>query len=177
MNLRDPITMVGQKVNSEGSALVRAITETGLEFTSANNSDAYAYCTVVYDPSAGDTILAVRNDSKTNALYPVRLVINNGATASSYDIHVITASFTAAGTTVVPVNLNTKGSVNPDITAIADETGNTQGTLLETVFMAADSRREIDLLGLTLAQGHTVAVDMTEDGASGEQSITIIAHH
>ena len=43
--------------------------------------------------------------------------------------------------------------------------------------MAADSRREIDLLGLTLAQGHTVAVDMTEDGASGEQSITIIAHY
>ena len=176
MNLRDAQTLMGQTVNSGGQAVVRAVVETALEHTSQKNENSYVYCAVTYDPSAADTILAVRNDSKTDVLHPVKLVINNGATASSFDIHLITAAFTAAGTAITPINLNSKGDVNPEITAIADETGNSQGTLIETVFMAADTRREIGLLGLHLNQDHTIAVDMTEDGAATEVSCSLYCH-
>jgi hypothetical protein len=176
MNIRDPITMVGQIVDSEGLAVVRAVTETELEHTSQINQDAYSYTSVVYDPSAGDTILCVRNDSKTKVLHGVKVIINNGATASSFDVHQILTSFTAAGVTVAATNLNSKGSVGPDITAIADETGNVQGNLIETVFAAADSRTVIDLLGYDFNQDHAIGIDMTEDGAANEVSVTAIVH-
>lgn len=176
MVTRDAQTMIGMKVDEEGAGVVRAIVETELEHTSQINEDAFSYTSVVYDPSAGDTIIFIRNDHKTLPLHGVSVKINNGATASSFDIHVGTASITAAGTTITPLNLNTKGPLNPDITAIADETANSQGTLFETIFMGADSREVVDCLGLNLAQGHWIGVDMTEDGAANEVSVTVICH-
>jgi hypothetical protein len=177
MNLRDPLTMIGGRVEDDGNTLVRAITETGLEHESQQHERAYTWTSIPYDGAAQDTIICVRNDSKTLILHPQWIVINNGATASEYQIYIVTAAFTIAGTVITPLNMNTKGAVNPDISAYADETGNTaQGRMWERTYMPVDSRRFFDLRGLDLNQDHAIGVDMVADGG-GEQSITICAHH
>ena len=171
--IRDPLTGDAMRVTEDGRGEVRA--DVALENASGKKL-AFLWHSVPYDPAAADTILAVKNTSSTRLLNLTDLWINNGATASEYQVHILTASYTSAGTAVTGVNLNPSSSKAAEATAHADETGNTQGTRIHTTYLPVDATRHIDLRGWSLGQNVAIAVDIVADGG-GEQSVSIVGYY
>jgi len=173
---RDGSTWRGGEINAEGQKVVKSIEESEYEHAS-NLGQAWMWCSAPATFAAADTVLAVRNDSKTLPLHITAIKIHNGDTASRFDVHIITSDYTSAGTTVTPTNPNTdsNASATADATSHADETGNTQGSVIEYPYLAVDSEEIIDARGVDLAQNSAIAVDMVAGGT--EVSVTIYGHY
>ena len=167
------------KVTEDGGGKVRAIVELEIEHASQINQDAYMWTSVPYSTSANDTILALRNDSKTLTLHMTEVHINTGSVASVYKEHLITTAYTAAGTAVVGVNMNTAASNKlADTTAVADETGNTiaVANIIRYVNLPVDGQEKIDLRGIDLTGDTAIAVDIVAASAA-EASVTFVGHY
>jgi hypothetical protein len=123
---------------------------------------------------ASDTLLLLRNDS-ASPLVIDQIIVTNGNVASRYEGHIITAAFTAAGTAVVPLNLNTGAASTAHVTCIADETGNTQGTVIYDIASSPTATTPsmviIQPMGLILARGISFAVDQVAESTAGACSI------
>ena len=127
---------------------------------------AYSFASLTYDPDAHDTILAVENNDPDQVL-KIKRIIFTSDTASL--IQVYTASgVTVAGTAaVVPVPLNRTTGRAALVTAICDETGNTeQGSSYTTKVLqkqvAENTLVDIDVDGaIVLPYDHMVGVDLT----------------
>lgn len=140
-----------------------------------DRGDAYVFHAIDADVVAGDTMLALRNDSPTRKLVIERIVVINGNVATLYAIHLITAAFTAAGTAVAGVNMNglSNKSAAALATAIHDETGNTQGAILQDVGagVAVETYDVPGLVGLVLAPGTAIGIDQVTESTAGSASI------
>lgn len=163
------------KVNADNKLETIAITHPFLQHESEVFGNAYVWSSGTIDIDAGDTVLLVKNTA-SGLLHIDRIVINNGSLASEYVIHIPTTTVTTpTGTTVTGTNLNTDSGNVAEATAISDETTNTQGNVVENVFLPVDSRQSVDVRGLFLARNSSVAVDVVEN--TTESSVSIFGHY
>ena len=132
-------------VDEEHCLSICGVAESMLSHAARVDKAAFTWTIVSYDYDAGDTILLVRNDSTTKILYidfAWAWIKTTGAILLQHP----TASFTIAGTAVTGVNMNTSGGA-ADATAKADETGNTQGDILDMKMNAAAAGPGVTFLG------------------------------
>lgn len=162
------------EVNKEQQLVVKAITQSELEHESEQNGAGYNWSSGTIDIDAADTVLLVKNTSDT-PLHIECIKISNGALASEYTIHLPTTEVTPTGTAVTGTNLNTGSSKVADADAKSDETNNSQGNIIKTVYLAVDSEHPEETPGLILAKNKSVAVDVVANTA--ESAVTIIGHY
>jgi len=159
------------EINSEGQAKVDRRSE--FERISEETGEAFIWTIETYDYSAGDTILLVRNDHASKKLRIHKIVLH-GDTETEVEIHIPTAAFTIAGTAVIGEALNRvfdKVSTTY-ATAKANETGNTQGDVIERVRIKADTDYSVSFRGaLILASEQAVGIDFVTVGAEAHVSI------
>jgi len=173
--VRDPGSGEGAKVNKEGQLTVNAITEKSIEHESEENGSAYNWSSDLVDVAAANgTVLLIKNTSDTN-LHIECIKVANGSTASEYTIHLPTTEVTVTGTTITGTNLNTTSANVAEATAAADETNNSQGNVLATMFLAVDSNDTFETPGLIIGKNKSVAVDVVVD--TTESAVTIIGHY
>lgn len=162
------------QVTSENQLVVSAVVATEFEHESEENGAAYNWSTDLVNLTGDDTVLLVKNTSDTS-LHIECIKIANGSVASEYTIHLPTTEVTVTGVTVTGTNLNTGSSNVAEASAASNESNNTQGTVIETKFLAVDSNVDISFVGLIIAKNKSIAVDVVEDTA--ESAITITAHY
>lgn len=162
-----------QKVNANGEALVAAVAESLFE-RSSEDGKSYNWSSGIINIDAADTVLLLKNTSDI-PLHVESITINNGSTASQYQVHLPTTEVTPTGTTVSPTNLNTGKSDVADATSRSDETNNSQGALIFTPMLAADENETINTVGLILAKNKSVGIDVVE--TTTEAGVTIRAHY
>ncbi|MHC4215827.1 MAG: hypothetical protein ACYSWP_20960, partial [Planctomycetota bacterium] len=109
------------EVNSSNQLQTRAVQVSALHNASLN-SEAYSWNAVTEDLAAAGTALAVRNDSDSKYLVIEKIYIRTNVT-NAIDIHLITSTYTSAGTAVTGVCLNKAKPTVADATAHANETG------------------------------------------------------
>ena len=163
------------EVNAENQLIIKAISESELEYESEVNGLAYSWASDIVDVAAGnDTVLLVKNLSD-KPLHILSIFIANGSTASEYTIHLPTTEVTPTGTAIVGTNLNTASSNVADALAKSLETDNTQGNVIGTVWLAVDKNIRIPTEGVILGKNKSVGVDVVAD--TSESAVTIIGHY
>jgi len=172
--IEDGATGVKAKVTPELQLSVSSVTQSELEHESEENGAGYNWCSNLINIDANDTVLLVKNDSDTT-LHIEYVEIDNGALASEYTIHLPTTEVTPTGVAVTGTNLNTGSSNVAEATAKSDETNNSQGNVLRTVFLAVDRGTIVKLPGLILGKNKSLAVDVVEN--TTESSVTIVGHY
>jgi hypothetical protein len=163
------------EVNKHGEVASRAASEPVAKRMSQLKGEAYVWTSQDADVDAADTLLAVRNN-EARPLYIDKVVLTGGNATSRYEGHVVTATYTSAGTVVNAFNLNTAYSgKSPDVTAHADETGNTQGTVIMDVAVLATTTIVYETPGLILSRNVALAFDQVTESTAG--SIQIWGHY
>ena len=163
------------EVNAENQLIIKAISESELEYESEVNGLSYNWASDLVDVAAGDdTVLLVKNLSD-KPLHILSVLIANGSTASEYTIHLPTTEVTPTGTAVVGTNLNTASSNVADALAKSLETNNTQGTVIGTVWLAVDRNILIPTTGVILGKNKSIGVDVIAD--TSESAVTITGHY
>lgn len=167
-----------QKVNSEGQALTFAVTQSELEHESEENGAAYVWATDSLDLDVGETLLLVKNTSDKK-LHIECVKISNGAAATQFKIHLPTTDVTvvagSGGAVVTGTNLNTASSEVADASAATDETGNSLGDTVRSLFLAINGEHSEPTPGLLLGKNKSVAIDcVTEPGTA---AASIIGHY
>ena len=164
------------EVNSDNQLTVKAVIETEIEFNSEAKGGAYAWASGTYNPATGDdTILLVKNTSDTLNLH-IDTVWLSTAVDTRVVIHLVTADVTLAGITIVGTNLNTNSSNVAPASAIRDETGNTQGTIIWSgEIFAASQPQVIEWDGaVILGKNISIGVDYVTDPTACD--VVIIGH-
>ena len=161
-------------VNDSLQLLTRAATVSALHEASLSGQ-AFAWNAVSADIDTGDTALLVRNDSSSKKLVIEKLYVWADV-AAAFDVHLVTASFTAAGTAVTGVCLNKASATVASATAYADETGNTQGDIILTLHSneLATDQFGIDYNfdgGVILGENQAIGVDIIGESAAFECTI------
>jgi hypothetical protein len=167
-------TGVIAEVNNVQQILTRAVSVSAIHEASLLGN-AFSWNAISADLTAADTALLVRNDSGTKYLVIEKLYIYSDV-ATAVDVHLVTTSFTAAGTVVTAVALNKSKSATADATAYADETGNTQGDIIVTLhtqeLTTAQQGFDYDFNGaVILGDDQAIGVDIVADSAGFECSI------
>lgn len=162
------------EVNDENQLVVAAVTESAIEHES-EDGQSYNWSSDLVDVAAVNaTVLLVKNLSDT-ALHIESIAVANGALESEYTVHLPTAEVTPTGTAITGTNLNTASSNVADALAKADETNNTQGNVIGTLFLAVNSNDTLPTPGLILGKNKSVGVDVVADTA--ESAVTITGHY
>ena len=161
-------------VSDVGQLSVLASTETEFDFISDTNGEAFIWTIETYNYDAADTIILVRNDHATKKLH-IEHIFLHGDTETEVEIHVPTTAFTIAGTNIV-VGQGLNRTFDLDATAYAsafdDETGNTQGDVIERRRIKADTDMTVDFDGaLILNTNKAVGVDFVTVGGEAHVSI------
>lgn len=140
----------------------RALVDARSDFqVAAENGDAFIWVMEQYDYTAVDTILLVRNDHSTKKLHITEVRVQQGAGEVEAEIHVPTAAFAATGTAVVGTNLNRESNKVAEATAIADETVNTQGTIVQRLHTLNGVEVVLDFKGaLKLGHDQAIGIDL-----------------
>jgi len=120
---------VTAEVNSDHQLSCKGVGVTAIHEATLKG-DAYSWNAISADLAAEDTALIVCNESKTKLLVIHKCYIACDL-ATAVDFHVGEPG-TWAGTAVTGVNLNTSSRNIASATAYADETGNTQGSIILT---------------------------------------------
>ena len=105
--------------------------------------------------------------------------ISNGAAATQYKIQLPTTDVTvvagSGGAVVTGTNLNSASSNVADASAATDETVNSLGDTVRTLFLAINAEHSEPTPGLLLGKNKSIAVDcITEPGTA---AATIIGHY
>ena len=157
------------KVTENNRLWTDAIAESPLAHACRYHAQAFAWTMVSYDFDAGDTILLVRNDSTTLMLYIDYVwawVKENSVIVLQHP----TATFTIDGTAVVGVNMNTASGVLADATAKGDETGNTQGDIIDVRYDYSTQSPGVRFLEhdgiIALGYHDAIGVDVVVDGGN-----------
>jgi len=159
------------EASSDGEILVK-----GDRWAAAvDRGDAYIFSSQDADINATDTMLCLRNDDQNRVLVIDRIAICNGDAATRYEVHLVTAAYTAAGTAVVGINCNPAYAdmVNGNgATCYGDETGNTQGSVFLDIGagVAVVSYGPYPI-GLKLRAGTAVGIDQVSESAAGAATI------
>ena len=162
-------------VNKEFQLTVAAVVQSELEHESEENSQAYNWSTNSLDLAVGETLLLVKNTSDT-PLHIECVKISNGSAATQFRIHIPTSEVTVTGTTVTGTNINTGGVANvADASAASNETNNSLGNTIRTLFLPINGEKSEELPGTILGKNKSIAVDcITEPGTA---AVTILAHY
>ena len=168
-----------QKINKEGQALVFSTTQSELEHESEQNGSGYTWASdVINAGAANDTTLLVKNTSDVH-LHIDSIFISCGSVSSEFTIHLPTTEVTvtagSGGAVVTGVNINTTSSNVADASAASNESNNSQGNVIGTVFLAIDRSQLISTPGLIIGKNKSIAVDTVED--TTEAAITITGHY
>lgn len=140
---------------------------------SLDSGSAFIWTSQDTDIDAADTMLLVRNDSEKPLIID-GFIITGGNAISRYECHIVTASFTAAGTAIANFNMNTGSANVANVTAFEDETGNTQGTVIYDITAGVTITVQVPTPGLVLAQGHSFGIDQVTESTAG--NVTIFGH-
>ncbi len=159
-----------QEVDSDGRAYVIARSIDELAVVAKEKGLAFSWSNVDYNYTAADTVLAVENNSPTRKLYITEILVA-GDTASEVIVHRPTTNVTMAGTAVTGVNLNGGSTEVAEATGIANETGNTQGSVLARVRIVAAGNSVAIKVPAVLAQNQMIGVDFVTEG--GAATVTI----
>ena len=156
------------EVSDVGAMLVSGLD--AITLNALTKGDAYVWTAQDADIDAADTMLAVRNDSHTQKLVIDRIELTNGNVATRYEIHKVTAAFTAAGTAATEINLGGTGKKAP-VSAYSDETGNTQGTVFAEIGAGVAVETYVRKVGMVLNEGEAIGVDQVTESTAGACSI------
>ena len=159
---------------SENRLLVKALVESDLSH-SAGEGHAYSWASGTYDPDAGDTILLVKNTSKTFDLHITQIWISTDVETRAI-IHLPTSEVTVTGTAISGINLNTGSSNVAEASAARNETNNTQGDIVWSGEVQATSDPYLlkPLGALIIAKNKSIGVDLVSAATAAD--ITIWAH-
>jgi len=148
-----------------------ARSEGRLFYASRDDGQAYTWVTATSTTAANDTILLLKNTSKTKNLYIDHFQITL-VTASVVTIHRPATVATPTGTAVAGTNLNGNSANVADATAIKDETTNALTVPLVKYQAVAATPETIETHGsLILGPDQSVAVDVVVAQASFECGI------
>jgi len=163
------------EVNKEQQLVVAAVTETSLEHESEENSQAFSWSSDSVNPAIDDTVLLLKNTSDTNL--HIEYAIISGSTTSEYTIHLPTTEVTpTGGTTVTGTNLNTGGKTEvADAIATSLETNNSQGNVIGSPFILADTTYLFPLPGVILGKNKSIGVDVVANTTLS--AVTIVGHY
>lgn len=162
------------RCTNEGSLVTQSIQEPELEHASGKG-DAWSFDSTELDIDAGDTMLFIRNDDDRPFLVD-RLIINGSNVVCTWDVNVGTSTATAAGTTITPVNLNTRFSgASIEMTAMSDETGHADGSTINRVKTAVSEHVELDMAGIVIQKNHWLQVNQETESTSG--SVIVLGHY
>lgn len=155
------------KVTKYNRLWVDGVAEPRMPHACRYHALAFSWTMVSYDYDAADTLLLVRNDSTTLMLYIEYVWMWADCGGSIVVLQRPTADFTIAGTAVTGVNMHAAGG-SPDATAKGDETGNTQGNIIDVKFHPGSSSPGVNFLQHdgVVALGHhdAVGVDVVTGG-------------
>lgn len=115
---RDGSTLQGQRILSDGEALVRAIVESEMEHVSAKESGSFAWSTTFATGGTNRDVLTIKNDNASKDLIIERVFLGADAAAVFTVGHV--TSGTPAGSTVTPTCLNRGAIRTAEATAFGD---------------------------------------------------------
>lgn len=163
-----------QKVLTGGEALTFAISESEAEHVSEHDGLLFNWSSGTVDVAAGGTVLLVKNTSSLN-LHVEFVDIDNGSLASEYTVHLPTTEVTVTGTAVTGTGLNSQRPEPAEASAASNETNNAQGNVIRTLFMSADTNRDVNTAGVILAKNKSIAVDVVEN--TSESAVTIIGFY
>ena len=167
-------TGVIAEVNDDKQLTTRAVSVSALHEASLSGQ-AFAWNAVSADIDAGDTALLVQNTSSSKKLVIEKIYVYSDV-ATAVDVHLVTASFTIAGTAVTGVCLNKANPTVAPATAKADETGNTQGNIIITLHTSelttSQEAVEYDFSGsVIIGQNQAIGVDLVAELAAFECTI------
>lgn len=128
--------------------------------------DAYIFTSQDADVAAAATLLIVRNDSHTQKLVMVRIELTNGDGASRYEIHKVTAAYTASNATGTVINAGGTGK-QPAATVSNNETANAQGTVFAEIGAGIAVETYHRDLALVLNEGEALGIDVVANLAAG----------
>jgi len=164
MFIESPSKGYRQEVNSENRALTDCVTESKFLHYNSHEGNAFVWDFPGYDYDAGDTLMFLRNDSDTELhIHHIYLYSDTG---TKVQIHT-PVSTTATGTAVTGVNLNLKSGNVAESTAKQDETGNTQGVILHSEYLPANTPETFfkeDGYEVILGKNDCIAVDLVTAG-------------
>ncbi len=137
--------------------------------------DAFVWDSLDKDIDTTDTLLAVRNDHPSRDLVIEKIVCQAGDVACIYQIHLVTAIYTAAGTGVIGTPLNTNLATPAKATAFSDETGNTQGIIIAqpsllittTYTLGGGVNGPVCILG----SDHAIGIDQVGESTAGSVQV------
>ena len=158
-------------INSSGQAAVDVRNE--LLRISEDYGEAFSFFNATYDYTAADTITLVKNSHASKNMYIDRFILH-GDTETEVKIHVPTATFTPAGTTITGQALNRvlDKSVTNYAVAYGDETGNTQGDIIYSIWLKADTRTVIDITGAIIIKPEdSIGIDFVTEGAEAHAGV------
>ena len=157
------------KVSNTGLLEVEAVIITEFEAISEENGASFIWSSDAVNIDANDTVLLVKNTSAT-ALHITQIRIST-STTSEFTIHMPTTAVTVTGTTVTGVLINTTKTGAADASAASNETNNSQGNVIGTAFLLANTTDALDFEGVVLAKNKSIAVDQVADTALAAVSI------
>jgi len=144
----------------------RGLVDAKSEFLQASmRGDAFSWCGETKAATAADTVWMIRNDHPTKNLHFYEMTIKQDSSTVEAELHRVTAAYTSAGTAVVGVNLNGASGKVAQASAISDETGNTQGTVVRRFFLST-SEYTLDMESAVIAApGQAIGLDLTVGGS------------
>lgn len=161
-------------VNKENQGEVAAITQSELEHESEENGAGYNWSTNSLDLAVNETLLLVKNTSDT-PLHIECVKISNGASATQFRIHLPTTEVTPTGTAITGTNLNTASSNVADASAKSNESDNSLGNTVRTLFLPINGEKSEETPGVILGKNKSIAIDcITEPGTA---AATIVGHY
>src|SRR4030042_4142850 len=161
------------EVNRNQQLEVAAKVKSALALAS-ERGDAFAWTAATADLAAADTALLVANTSQTKKLHITKVYVYSDV-PSRLQIH-LPAFPTLAGTAVTGVCLNKSLNKTAEASAYADETGNTQGSIINVLVsneLTTDPFAVAwDFEGAVILGYHDcIAVDVVGDSAAFDCSI------
>ncbi len=160
-------------VNEDQQLTVASVNQTEFEFVSKEKELAFSWSSGTYDAAANDTILLIKNTSRTNNLHIDGIWLSTD-TETRVVVHVPTTEVTVTGTTITGVNLNTGSANVAEASAARDETNNSQGNIIWSgEIQATGEPYFIDFAGaLILGTNSSIGVDYVADVAACDVTIT-----
>lgn len=161
------------EVNSDQQLEVAAKVKSAFAKAS-EKGNAFAWTAVSADIDATDTALLVCNDSQTKKLHITKVYCYSDV-PTRIQIHLPTYP-TLAGTAVVGVCLNKALNKTAEATAKADETGNSQGSIIKVLVTNELTTDQFavkhDFEGAVILGYHqSIAVDLVAESAAFDCSI------
>lgn len=162
------------QVDSENNLATRAVNVPEIEYAS-DKGDSYSITSTTYDYAAADTILLIKNTSTTQH-FNVNKIYISGDTATQVIVHIPTSEVTPAGTAITPRNLNAASAKTAAMTAMRDETANSQGNIMASLRIVANTMAVLDFGGaLEIPTNESLGVDFVTDGAACD--VCILGHY